>query len=126
MHGFELITLPVTHPGVEQKATWLQVRQQRPDYVFLWGWGVMNSTSIKEAIADRLPAREDVRRVVVRGRARRDPRRAMARRATTPSRCSTPRAAATVHKDILKYVYDKGQGTGQARRRSARCSTTAA
>ncbi len=40
---------------MEQKATWLQVRQQRPDYVFLWGWGVMNSTSIKEAIAVSYP-----------------------------------------------------------------------
>jgi len=53
--GFELIKLPVTHPGVEQKATWLQIRQQRPDYVFLWGWGVMNSTAIKEAIAVGYP-----------------------------------------------------------------------
>jgi hypothetical protein len=34
---------------VEQKATWLQIRQQRPDYVFMWGWGVMNSTALKEA-----------------------------------------------------------------------------
>src|SRR5947199_6748497 len=48
--GFELLKLPVTSPGVEQKATWLQIRQQRPDYVFLWGWGVMNSTAIKVAI----------------------------------------------------------------------------
>jgi branched-chain amino acid transport system substrate-binding protein len=30
MHGFELQLLPVTAPGVEQKATWLQVRQSRP------------------------------------------------------------------------------------------------
>jgi branched-chain amino acid transport system substrate-binding protein len=29
MHGFELQLLPVTAPGVEQKATWLQVRQSR-------------------------------------------------------------------------------------------------
>ncbi len=55
MEGFELIKLPVTHPGVEQKSTWLQIRQQRPDYVFLWGWGVMNSTSIKDAIAVSYP-----------------------------------------------------------------------
>ena len=33
MHGFALQLLPVTAPGVEQKATWLQVRQNRPDYV---------------------------------------------------------------------------------------------
>jgi branched-chain amino acid transport system substrate-binding protein len=50
-HGFELHLLPVTPPGVEQKATWLQVRQSKPDYVVLWGWGVMNSTAIKEAQA---------------------------------------------------------------------------
>jgi branched-chain amino acid transport system substrate-binding protein len=50
-HGFSNMLLPVTHPGVEQKATWLQIRQNRPDYVLLWGWGVMNSTAIKEAVA---------------------------------------------------------------------------
>jgi len=55
IHGFELQLLPVTAPGVEQKATWLQVRQARPDYVVLWGWGVMNSTAIKEAQATGYP-----------------------------------------------------------------------
>ncbi|MFL6936231.1 MAG: ABC transporter substrate-binding protein [Xanthobacteraceae bacterium] len=55
MHGFENLLFPVTHPGVEQKATWLQVRQNRPDYVLLWGWGVMNSTAIKEAAAVGYP-----------------------------------------------------------------------
>jgi len=55
MHGFELTLLPVTAPGVEQKATWLQVRQNRPDYVLLWGWGVMNSTALKEAQATGYP-----------------------------------------------------------------------
>ena len=55
MHGFELQLLPVTAPGVEQKATWLQIRQARPDYVLLWGWGVMNSTALKEAQATGYP-----------------------------------------------------------------------
>ena len=45
----------MTHPGVEQKATWLQIRQSRPDYVLLWGWGVMNSTALKEAQATGYP-----------------------------------------------------------------------
>ena len=54
-HGFELQMLPVTAPGVEQKATWLQIRQSRPDYVMLWGWGVMNSTALKEAQATGYP-----------------------------------------------------------------------
>ena len=55
MHGFELQLLPVAHPGVEQKATWLQIRRDRPDHVLLWGWGVMNSTAIKEAQATGYP-----------------------------------------------------------------------
>ena len=54
-HGFEVRFLPVTHLGVEQKATWLHIRH--PDYVLLWGWGVMNSTAIKEAVAVERRAR---------------------------------------------------------------------
>jgi branched-chain amino acid transport system substrate-binding protein len=49
LNGFEFKAIPVTHPGVEQKSQWLSIRQDRPDYVLLWGWGVMNSTAIKEA-----------------------------------------------------------------------------
>ena len=30
-HGFKLSLFPVPHPGLEQKATWLKIRQQRPD-----------------------------------------------------------------------------------------------
>ena len=54
--GYDLSLFPVAHPGLEQKATWLQIgRQVRPDYVFMWGWGVMNSTAIKEAAAVGFP-----------------------------------------------------------------------
>jgi branched-chain amino acid transport system substrate-binding protein len=54
-HGYELILLPVDHPGQEQKATWLQVRRDRPDWVMMWGWGVMNQVAIKEAASIRYP-----------------------------------------------------------------------
>ena len=53
--GFEFKAIPVTHPGVEQKSQWLSIRQDKPDFVLLWGWGVMNSTSIKEAAAVAYP-----------------------------------------------------------------------
>jgi branched-chain amino acid transport system substrate-binding protein len=55
VNGFNFKAIPVTHPGVEQKSQWLAIRQDRPDYVLLWGWGVMNSTSIKEAAAVGFP-----------------------------------------------------------------------
>ncbi len=51
MHGFEMVAIPVSHPGLEQKAAWLQIRQAKPDFVLLWGWGVMNATALKEAQA---------------------------------------------------------------------------
>ncbi|MEO1139022.1 MAG: ABC transporter substrate-binding protein [Pseudomonadota bacterium] len=54
-HGYELMLLPVDHPGQEQKSQWLQVRQQKPDYVLMWGWGVMNQVAIQEAVNIRFP-----------------------------------------------------------------------
>ncbi|HUE19258.1 MAG TPA: ABC transporter substrate-binding protein [Stellaceae bacterium] len=47
--GFTFVKYPVSPPGIDQKATWLQVRQDKPDWVLMWGWGVMNSTAVKEA-----------------------------------------------------------------------------
>ncbi len=47
--GYTLIKIPVPHPGNEQNSQWLQVRQANPDYVILWGWGVMNAVAIKTA-----------------------------------------------------------------------------
>jgi branched-chain amino acid transport system substrate-binding protein len=48
-YGFEFLSIPVPAPGSEQKSQWLQIRQQRPDYVLVWGWGVMNSAAVTEA-----------------------------------------------------------------------------
>jgi branched-chain amino acid transport system substrate-binding protein len=53
--GYELTLLSVDHPGQEQKATWLQVRRLKPDWIFMWGWGVMNQVAVKEAAAIRFP-----------------------------------------------------------------------
>ncbi|CAD5374325.1 Leucine-, isoleucine-, valine-, threonine-, and alanine-binding protein [Rubrivivax sp. A210] len=111
MHGFELQLIPVTAPGVEQKSAWLQVRQSRPDYVMLWGWGVMNSTALKEAQATGYPrekmygvwwagAEPDVKDVG-------EGAKGYNALALNPSG-QTPK----VIQDILKLVHDKGQGTG--------------
>jgi branched-chain amino acid transport system substrate-binding protein len=111
MHGFELQLLPVTAPGVEQKATWLQIRQAKPDYVMLWGWGVMNSTAIKEAQATGFPrdkmygvwwagAEPDVKDV------------AEGAKGYNALALNTSGQQPKVIQDILKLVHDKGQGTG--------------
>jgi len=54
-HGYDLTEIPVDHPGQEQKSQWLQIRRERPDYVIMWGWGVMNQVAIKEAANIRFP-----------------------------------------------------------------------
>ncbi|MDH4248723.1 MAG: ABC transporter substrate-binding protein [Deltaproteobacteria bacterium] len=53
--GYELQLLAVESPGQEQKATWLQIRQNKPDWVLMWGWGVMNSVAVKEAASIGYP-----------------------------------------------------------------------
>jgi branched-chain amino acid transport system substrate-binding protein len=49
LNKFDLVEIPVAHPGNEQGAQWLRIRQEKPDYVIMWGWGVMNQTAIKSA-----------------------------------------------------------------------------
>lgn len=112
MHGYDLQLLPVAHPGVEQKATWQQIRGSRPDYVFLWGWGVMNSTALKEAVATGYPrdkmygvwwaaAEPDVKDV---GDGARGYNGLALQHGAEPN--------AKVVKDVLDLVHGKGQGTG--------------
>ena len=48
--GFELGLFPYPSPGNEQSATWTQVRRFKPDWTILWGAGVGNPVSIREAI----------------------------------------------------------------------------
>jgi len=114
LNGFELQLLPVAAPGTEQKATWLQIRQSKPDYVFLWGWGIMNSTALKEAQATGYPrdkmygvwwagAEPDVKDVG-------EGAKGYNALAMNPSG-TQPK----VIQDILKYVYDKGQGTAASK-----------
>jgi len=112
MLGFQLSALPVTAPGVEQKSTWLQIRQQRPDYILLWGYGIMNPTSLKEAQATGYPrekiygawwsgAEPDVKDVGMG---------AKGYNAAAMQHGAEPGSA--VVKEILEKVHAKGQGTG--------------
>ena len=54
-HGYEFTAIAVDHPGQEQKSQWLQIRRERPDYVLMWGWGVMNQVAVQEAANIRFP-----------------------------------------------------------------------
>lgn len=54
-HGFEFKEVAVDHPGQEQKSQWLQIRRDKPDYVIMYGWGVMNQVAVQEAANIRFP-----------------------------------------------------------------------
>lgn len=53
--GFELIKIPITPPGQTQESQWLQVRRDKPDFVILWGFGVMNPVALKTAAKTGFP-----------------------------------------------------------------------
>lgn len=110
--GFELLKLPVTPPGVEQKSTWLQVRQQKPDYVLLWSAGVMTPTAVREAQATGYPrdkmygiwwagSEHDVRDIG-----------AGAKGYNTITIHNTAEHD-KVHSDLKTMVYDKGDGASK-------------
>ncbi len=111
MHGFELVKIPVTAPGLEQKSAWLQVRQQRPDYVLLWGWGVMNSTALKEAQATGYP-REKMYGVWWSGAEPDVKDVGDGAKGYNALNLNTSGQDPKVIQDILKYVHAKGQGSG--------------
>ncbi|MEO7954344.1 MAG: ABC transporter substrate-binding protein [Polaromonas sp.] len=111
MHGFELQLIPVTAPGVEQKSAWLQVRQSKPDYVMLWGWGVMNSTALKEAQATGYP-REKMYGVWWAGAEPDVKDVGEGAKGYNALALNGSGQQPKVIQDILKYVHDKGQGTG--------------
>ena len=112
MHGFKLSLLPVTHPGVEQKATWLQIRRDRPDYVVNWGWGVMNSTLLKEAQATGYP-REKIYGVWWAG-AEPDVKDigAGAKGYNAITMQHGTEKGSDIAKEVIAKLHDKGQGTG--------------
>jgi branched-chain amino acid transport system substrate-binding protein len=112
MHGFELVLLPVTHPGLEQNATWQQIRNEMPDYVFLWSFGVMTTTALKKAQTVGYP-REKMYGFWSAGA---EPDFLVAGDAAKGyNTLALPHGAeptSTVVRDILTIVYGNGQGTG--------------
>ena len=108
--GFQLLQYPVTAPGVEQKSTWLQVRQQRPDYVLLWSAGIMTPTAIREAQAVGF-AREKMYSIWWAGSE--GDVRDLGQVAKGYNTVTIHNSAATgrVYEDLKKYVYDKNEGS---------------
>ncbi|KAB2850868.1 MAG: ABC transporter substrate-binding protein [Hyphomicrobiaceae bacterium] len=108
-HGFVVEHLAVDHPGQEQKATWLKVRQSKPDWIIFRGWGVMNQVGVKEAAAigfpmdhivavwwsgtetDVLPAGDGAKNYI-------------------SATFHAPGKGFKIHQDLKTHIYDKNKG----------------
>ena len=108
-YGFTVTHIAVPLPGNEQGAQWLQIRQIKPDWVILRGWGVMNPTALKAAAKVGFPA-DHIIGVWWSG----------AEEDTIPAGAAAKGYIAAgfnvagenfpVIQDIKKYVYAKGKG----------------
>jgi branched-chain amino acid transport system substrate-binding protein len=55
-YGFELKLYPVPAPEMQnQSSLWLNIRRDRPDWIYLQGFGAMNPTALKEAAKTGYP-----------------------------------------------------------------------
>jgi branched-chain amino acid transport system substrate-binding protein len=110
--GYQLTLLPVNPPGETQQATWVQIRRLNPEWIFLSGWGVMNQVAIKEAVAAGYPMDHLIGNwwsasegyLIGVG---------PAAKGYIGAAFHAPGADFPVHRDILKFVYDRGKGAGK-------------
>ncbi|MBI5909577.1 MAG: ABC transporter substrate-binding protein [Betaproteobacteria bacterium] len=108
-YGFEVTHIAVPHPGNEQQAQWLQVRQIKPDWVILRGWGVMNPVALKAAAKIGFP-RNKVLGVWWSGAEEDVIPASDAAKGYIAAGFNLPGTSFPVMKDVLKHVYDKGKG----------------
>jgi branched-chain amino acid transport system substrate-binding protein len=54
-NGFELVKIPVAHPGLDQRAQWQQIRRAKVDWVLFRTWGAMTPVAIKTAARTGFP-----------------------------------------------------------------------
>ena len=108
-YGFQVTHIAVPHPGNEQQAQWLQIRQIRPDWVILRGWGVMNPTALKAAQRSGFP-REKIVGVWWSGAEEDVIPAGDASKGYFAAAFNLPGTNHPAMKDILKHVYGKGQG----------------
>jgi branched-chain amino acid transport system substrate-binding protein len=108
-YGFQVTHLAVSYPGNEQQSQWLQIRQIRPDWVILRGWGVMNPTALKMAQRSGF-AREKIIGVWWSGAEEDVVPAGDAAKGYIAAGFNVSGANYPVIRDIQKYVYAKGKG----------------
>src|SRR5262245_20869648 len=110
-YGFAGQHLPVPHPGLDQKATWLRIKVAQPDWVILRSSGVMTQTALKEAA--QIGFYRD--RMMGTGPVCADPDMVAVGKAALGFICASDIGVGKhfpLIQDVLQYVYARGKGAG--------------
>ena len=96
------------HPGNDQSAQWAQIRQIKPDWVFLRGWGVMTPVAIKTAAKVGFPVDHIIGGIWSSSEEDVIPAGAVGKGylaiTTYPAGTDFP-----IHAELKKYILDKGE-----------------
>ena len=113
-YGFVVQHLAVQPPGLDQKATWRQVKAAQPDWVILNSVGVITPTALKEAALVGVPRDKIVGNAPACSEQDVVPAGELARGFI----CAVWHGTGTdfpLIQDILKYVYARGKGAYKCR-----------
>lgn len=115
-YGFDVKQIEVPHPGNEQQAQWLTIRQYKPDYVVLRGWGVMNPVALKSAQKTGFPTDHIIGNVWSNSEEDVIPA-GDAAKGYTAITTQASGAEYPVLKEVVKTVYDAGKGNLEDKKR---------
>jgi len=109
--GFELLPFPYAPPGNEQAAVWTQVRRANPNWTLIWGGGVGQTVSLKEAIRNGISP-EKIASVVWLSESDMKVVGNEAAKGTLKYEGAASGRDPKIIQDILKDVVAKGKGAG--------------
>jgi branched-chain amino acid transport system substrate-binding protein len=108
-YGFELKLYPVPAAEMQnQSSQWLNIRRDRPDWIYLQGFGTMNPTAVKEAVKNSYPMDHLIGNWWSGNEDDARPAGAEAKGYLTLDFNQTGTDFAVI-KDIIKYTVDKGK-----------------
>jgi branched-chain amino acid transport system substrate-binding protein len=108
-YGFELKLYPVPAAEMQnQSSQWLNIRRDRPDWIYLQGFGTMNPTAVKEAVKNSYPMDHLIGNWWAGNEDDARPSGAEAKGYLTLDFNQTGTDFAVI-KDIIKYTVDKGK-----------------
>ena len=125
-YGFTLKLYPVPASQMQnQTSLWLDIRRDRPEWIYLQGWGAMNPTALKEAAKIDFPMHRLVGNWWAGGEDDVRPAGELAKGYSSLNFSGVGQNYPAIH-DIFKYVVDKGKSLVESKSKVGEIFTIAA